>query len=75
MRSRKLSISLPKNLCQFVIDYQLEHHYHSRSEVIAKALCLLQQAQLEASYLEANQELDQDWDETAGDGLNDDEAW
>lgn len=47
----------------------LAHHYKSRSEVIAKALKLLQQVQLEGLYSEANNELEDDFDSVAGDGL------
>ena len=49
--------------------YQIEHHYKTRSEVIRKALYLLQQTQLEACYREANQELDNDFEITNSDGL------
>ncbi len=41
MQTHKLSISLPKELCLFIEDYQAEHHYKSRSDVIKKAIHLL----------------------------------
>ncbi len=40
-----------------------------------KALCLLQQAQLEACYKEANLELDDAFEVTVSDGLEEDETW
>jgi len=58
MHAQKLSISLPKQQCEFIESYQAEHHYKSRSEVIKDALYLLQQASLETHYREANHEAD-----------------
>lgn len=75
MHAQKISISLPQQQCDFIETYRAEHHYKSRSEVIKEALYLLQQAQLESCYLEANQEIDQAFDVTASDGIEDDEAW
>lgn len=74
MNTHKLSISLPEQQYTFLEKYQQEHHVKSRSEVIQKALYLLQQAQLEASYKEANTEINQDFYVTNSDGL-DDETW
>ena len=59
----------------FIKNYQLKHHYKSRSDVIKETLRLLQQIQLEICYREANQELEQDFDNTAGDGIDDHETW
>jgi antitoxin ParD1/3/4 len=62
MHTQKVTISIPQQLYEFVELYQSEHHYKSRSDVISRALQLLQQKQLEAYYLEANQELeDEAW--------------
>ncbi len=74
MHSQKVTISISKQLYEFVETYQAEHHCKSRSDVITEALWLLQIKQLEACYLEANEELNNDFDATAADGL-DDEAW
>ena len=75
MSAHKFSISLPQQQCEFIENYQIEHHYKNRSEVIRKALYLLQQVQLESYYLEANQEIDEAFDITAFDGMEDDETW
>ena len=75
MQARKLSISLPKEQYDFIEDYQREHHYKTRSEVIKKALYLLQQVQLESFYKEANQEIDAAFDITTLDGIEKNETW
>ncbi len=74
MNTQKLSISLPQQACEFIKNYQTEHHCKSRSEVIQKALHLLQQLQLEADYAEANQEIDHAFEITTSDGIEDNEA-
>ena len=58
MNAQKLSISLPEQQCKFIEQYQLAHHYKTRSEVIKQALYVLQQTHLEAAYREANAEID-----------------
>lgn len=75
MATQKLSISLPQQQYEFVEHYQAEHHYKTRSDVIKKALHLLQQTQLEACYHSANQEIDNAFDITTLDGLEEDETW
>lgn len=75
MKIQKLSISLPLQQFEFIKKYQAEHHYNTRSVVIREALYLLQQAQLEAYYREASQEIDNAFDITTSDGLDEDEAW
>lgn len=75
MNTQKLSISLPQQQYEFVENYQAEHHYKTRSEVIREALRLLQQTQLEACYREASQEIDDAFDITTSDGLEEDETW
>lgn len=74
MRVQKMSVSLPGPLFEFVEQFQAEHQLKSRSEVVSEALRLLQQLQLEACYKAADEELNDDFDSTVGDGL-DDEAW
>lgn len=75
MYVQKLSISLPQQQFKFVKDYQLSHHYKSCSEVIKRALYLLQQTQLEACYREANQEIDNAFDAADCDGIDKNETW
>jgi antitoxin ParD1/3/4 len=76
MHAQKLSISLPKQQCEFIENYLIDHHLNSRSEVIKEALYLLQQKQLELYYSEAKQEIDLAYDEnTALDGLEENETW
>ena len=74
MNTERFTISVSKNLYHFLETYQEKYHYKSRSEVVAKALRLLQQAQLEACYREANNEVDEAFEITAHDGLED-ETW
>ena len=75
MHAQKLSISLPKQQCEFIESYLVNHHLKSRSEVIKAALYLLQQQQLETDYREANQEIDPAYENTSLDGLEENEAW
>lgn len=75
MQTQKLSISIPKQQYDFIENYQVEHHLKNRSEVIRDALRLLQQVQLEACYREANKEIDDDFEVTTIEGLDEDEAW
>lgn len=74
MKANKLSISLSSELCDFMNDYQRQHQCKTRSEVIAKALELLMQKQLEQEYRLAAEEVDPAWDNLASDGL-DNESW
>lgn len=41
MGMQKLSITLPKQQCEFIESYRSEHHYKTRSEVVKEALSLL----------------------------------
>lgn len=74
MQVHKVTISIPAQLYEFLELYKEEHHIKSRSEVISTALQLLQQKQLEQFYREASEELDDDFEITTFDGL-DDETW
>lgn len=74
MKANKLSISLSSELCDFMNDYKRQHQCKTRSEVIAKALELLMQKQLEQEYRLAAEEVDPAWDNLASDGL-DNESW
>ncbi len=74
MQAHKVTISIPDQLYEFIEKFQKENDCKSRSEVINMALALLQQQQLEAAYQEANQELNDDFDQTTADGLEN-ESW
>lgn len=74
LHAQKLSISLPPLLTQFVEEYQLNHSYKSKSEVIQEALKLLRKKALENEYQLAAAESDSDFDTTISDGLED-ETW
>ncbi len=75
MQAQKFSISLSQQQVNFLSDYQRDFHVKSRSEVIKKALILLQQYQLEACYREANSEIDGAFDITINDGIEQNETW
>ncbi len=74
MHVQKVSISLSKQQCEFIERYQDEHHLKTRSEVIKKAIYLLQQKQLESYYRQANKEIDSAFDVTDADGIEN-ETW
>ena len=74
MPTEKISVSLPSLLVKFIETYKNIHQYKSRSQVIATALQLLQQQELETAYREANQEIDPAWEVTAADGLVDEQC-
>lgn len=75
MHAQKLSISLPQDQCDFIEIYQTQRHYKTRSEVIREAIRLLQHAQLEWAYQEANQEIDDAFEVTTLDGIEKNETW
>jgi antitoxin ParD1/3/4 len=74
MAATKISVSLPESLSQFIDRYKVDQGYKSTSQVISKALALLQEQELEAAYRAAASEYDPIWDVTVGDGLSD-ETW
>lgn len=74
MQSQKISISLPPSLVTFIEHYKVATGCQSRSMVIAEALKLLQERELEIAYREASNEVEPDYDVTVGDGLTD-ETW
>jgi len=71
MQSQKISISLPPEMVTFIEHYQEATGCQSRSQVISKALSLLQSRELEQAYREASLEVDEAWEVTLGDGLSD----
>jgi len=75
LHTQKLSVSLPQIQYEFIEKYQAEHHYKTRSEVIREAINLLQQAQLAACYQAANAEINNEFDATSSDGIDENETW
>lgn len=75
MQAHKFSISLPQHQYDFLESYKQQHHFKSRSDVIKKALQLLNQAELEASYQAAEAEIENDFESCSLDGLNSNETW
>lgn len=74
MQVEKLSISLSPSLVQFIETYKVTHQCRSRSQVVERALALLQMQELEEAYRQASQEVDPAWESTIADGLSD-ETW
>lgn len=72
--AEKLSITLPSSLAQFIREYQAEHDRMNKSEVIQEAVKLLRKKTLEHEYMQANAEIDSDFDAILSDGLED-ETW
>lgn len=77
--AEKVSVTLPPDLVRFAEDFQLAHGLSSRSEVLARALQLLQEQELREAYRAASQEWEGSkdqalWEGTSKDGL-DDSKW
>jgi len=74
MTASKLSISLESPLVEFLAQYQEAHGLRTRSEVIAQALTLLRDRDLEQQYVQAAAEWAagpdaEAWDAVSSDGL------
>lgn len=72
--STRFSISISREIAQFVETYQQENDVKSRSEVIERALKLLREKELQQAYYEAGQEWSASedaslWEGTSADGL------
>lgn len=70
----KISVSLEEPLLAFLSHYQQTHQVRSKSEVIAQALTLLRERELETQYAEALVEWQASgeaelWEAVVGDGL------
>lgn len=74
MKVDRISVSLPHNAMRFIGAYQKTHSCKSRSEVVHKALSLLQEIELEKAYQEAAKETDSAFEITISDGLQN-ETW
>jgi len=69
-----MSVSVPPERAEFVDGYRARHGVRTKSEVIDRALLLLQERELEVQYGEAFREWDEAaearaWDVAAGDDL------
>lgn len=64
-----------KNLKEMSLleNYQEQHHYQNKSDVIKEALHLLELENLKKSYMAANSELDDEFESTTADGIEQDE--
>ena len=70
----RFSVSISREIAQFVETYQQENDVKSRSEVIERALKLLREKELQQAYYEAGQEwlASEDaalWESASADGL------
>lgn len=70
----KISVSLEEALLDFLAHYQETHRVRSKSEVIAQALTLLRERELETQYAEALAEWQASgeaelWESVIADGL------
>jgi Arc/MetJ-type ribon-helix-helix transcriptional regulator len=75
MNSIKLSVSVAHQLAQFIERYQATHRVSTKSEVVERALELLQKSELKQQYAQAYREWAESgeaelWDITVGDGLD-----
>lgn len=75
MNHTKLSVSVHSQLAQFIERYQEAHGVPTKSEVVERALELLQKNELRQQYAEAYKEWAESgeaelWNLTAGDGLD-----
>jgi antitoxin ParD1/3/4 len=68
--TERLSISLPIPLVRFLEQYQTNHTIKSRSEVLERAVKLLQEQSLIEEYRQSALENDPIWNSTINDGLN-----
>lgn len=74
MNTQRFTVSVEKELAEFLESYQKHHRVASRSEVIAKAIKLLRERELGRAYYEAGLEWEQNedaklWEKASGDGL------
>ncbi|BBN96889.1 ribbon-helix-helix domain-containing protein [Deinococcus grandis] len=75
----KMSVSLDASLLEFMAHYQETHQLRSRSEVVAQALTLLRDQELETQYAAALSEWQGSgeadlWDHVAADGLQEESS-
>ena len=73
MNTQRFTVSVEKELADFLDSYQEQHQVSNRSEVIAKAI-LLRERELGRAYHEAGLEWEQSedaklWEKISGDGL------
>jgi antitoxin ParD1/3/4 len=63
MNTQRFTVSVEKELAEFLNHYQEEHQVTSRSEVVAKAIKLLRERELGRAYYEAGLEWEQSEDD------------
>lgn len=66
----KVSVTMSKELLNFISYYSKSHGDMNRSSVIQKALEILKAKELAKAYHSANAEIDSSFDTCTGDGLN-----
>ncbi len=74
IKVEKISVSLPAASSRFLERYRKRRALKTRSEVIVRAIRLLEEQELESAYRASARERDKAWDATTADGLAD-EAW
>ena len=75
-----VSARIDSELVQYLNDYQKDHDVATRSEALELAIRALRDKQLQIEYALAMDEWQSSgdaeaWDQTAGDGVNHNEAW
>ncbi len=80
MNVAKLSVSLDPIRIKFIEQYQTSHEVRTKSEVVDRALALLQHEELKLQYAAAYQEWFDSgeaevWDAVVGDGLENEPDW
>ena len=80
MNVAKLSVSLDPTKIKFIEQYQTNHEVRTKSEVVDRALELLQREELKLQYAAAYQEWHNSgeqkiWDAVTGDGLEHEPDW
>lgn len=76
--AQKISVSMPRNLINFLKEYKNENHLRSDSEVVTIALKNLEKTYLENCYMQSAKEMHENsilqdeatlWEKTIGDGI------
>ncbi len=80
MNVAKLSVSLDPNKIKFIEQFQISHKVRTKSEVVDRALALLQHEELKLQYVAAYQEWQDSgeqpvWDAVTNDGLELEPDW
>ncbi len=70
MNKAKISITLSNEFMHFIGQYQAAHSHLNRSDIIQEALECLRERELGKDYLEANKEINHDFDNCTQDGID-----